>query len=70
MPWPKATQYKRFNVGQHMKERRLGSIAVAKNTKRNQATAKRLKRLDGKVGIPKLLKFRRCKLYRFVSLTQ
>lgn len=49
MPWPKASQYKRFNVGQYMKERRLGWIENEKKAKKSQATAKKLKRLDEKV---------------------
>ncbi len=49
MPWPKASQYKRFNVGQYMRERRLGWIDNEKKAKKSQATAKKLKRLDEKV---------------------
>ena len=50
MVWPKASQYKRFNVGQYMKQHRLGWIENEKKAKKSQATAKKLKRLDEKVG--------------------
>ena len=50
MAWPKVSQYKRFNVGQYMKQRRLGWIENEKRAKKSQATAKKLKRLDEKVG--------------------
>jgi hypothetical protein len=50
MARPKASQYKRFNVGQYMKQSRLGWIENEKKAKKSQATAKNLKRLDEKVG--------------------
>lgn len=49
MPWPKASQYKRFNVGEYMKQRRLGWIENERKAKKSEATAKKLKRLDDKV---------------------
>jgi hypothetical protein len=49
MPWKRATQYKRFNVGEYMQQQRLGSIAIENKTKQGRATAKKLKRLDKRV---------------------
>ena len=49
MPWPKATQYRRFNVGQYMKQKRLENLRVEQRTKKAQATARRLKRLEERV---------------------
>lgn len=51
MPWPKAAQYKRFNVGQYMREKRQMSLAAATKTKQCNAVGKKLKRLEEKVSI-------------------
>ena len=50
MPFSKASKYKRFNVSEYMKNKRLAWLAVEQKSKKAQAMAKKLKRLDEKVG--------------------
>ncbi len=45
MPWPKA-QYKRFNVGQYTRQKRLQNYKIEEKTKKGEGTAKKLKRLE------------------------
>ena len=45
----KASTYKRFNVGQYMKEKRLGWLEVENKNKKLRATQKKLERMDKKV---------------------
>ena len=45
----KACTYKRFNVGQYMKEKRLGWLEIQKKNKKVNATRKKLERMDNKV---------------------
>ena len=49
MPFAKAKIYQRFNVGEYMRQRRLGWLAVEKKQKKLKNTAQTLKRLDRKV---------------------
>ena len=48
MPFAKAKIYQRFNVGEYMRQRRLGWLAVEKKQKKLKNTAQTLKRLDSK----------------------
>ena len=41
--------YKRFNVGQYMKENRLGWLEIQNKNKKVNATRKKLERMDKKV---------------------
>ena len=45
----KATTYKRFNVGEYMKEQRLGWFAVEEKSRATYITSQKIKRLDEKV---------------------
>ena len=49
MAFRKASCYKRFNVGEYMKQKRLCSLAVTERSKKAKAVMKKLKRLDDKV---------------------
>ena len=49
MPWPKATQYKRFNVGQYMNQKHLQNEKIEEKSKKVEGTVKRLKRLEERV---------------------
>jgi hypothetical protein len=50
MPFRKATNYSRFNVGEYMRKKRLGWIAKVQKTKEVKNAAQNLQRLDTKVG--------------------
>ena len=50
MPHTKSKNYKRFNVGEYMRRKRLDWLAVEKKAKKARNTYERLKRLDKKVG--------------------
>ena len=49
MPFTKAKNYKRFNVGEYMRRKRLDSLAIEKSNRRAKNTALKLARLDEKV---------------------
>ena len=49
MPFTKAQNYKRFNVGEYMRHKRLGWLAVEEKNKKSRKTYMKLKRLDEKV---------------------
>ena len=49
MPFRKANNYSRFNVGEYMRQKRLGWVAVDKKNKSIKNAAQKLKRLDTKV---------------------
>ena len=49
MPFTKARNYKRFNVGEYMRHKRLGSLAVEKKNNKAREMSVKLRRLDEKV---------------------
>ena len=49
MPFAKAKIYQRFNVGEYMRQRRLGWLAVEKKQKKLKNTAQTLKRLEARI---------------------
>jgi hypothetical protein len=51
MPWPRAAQYKRYNVGQYMRQKRLDNNKLEQQTKKVEAAAKKLKRLEERVSV-------------------
>ena len=50
MPFRKATNYSRFNVGEYMRKKRLGLNGEVQKTKEVNNAAQNLQRLDTKVG--------------------
>ena len=51
MPFSKASAYKRFNVGEYMKQKRLASLAIETKNKKLKNSSMKLRRLDDKVGM-------------------
>ena len=51
MPFSKALDYKRFNVGEYMRTKRLNWTASVEKNKKLERTATKLRRLDKKVRI-------------------
>ena len=51
MPFRKGKQYKRFNVGEYMRQQKVAASAIEKRKKEVKAKAGKLKRLDKKVRI-------------------
>ena len=49
MPFAKAKNYKRFNVGEYMRKKRQSWLAVEEKKKKEKRTLVKLKRLDDKV---------------------
>ena len=49
MPFTKARNYKRFNVGEYMRQKRLGWLNVEEKTKSARKAFMKLRRLDKKV---------------------
>ena len=51
MPFSKVLDYKRFNVGEYMRTKRLNWTASVEKNKKLERTATKLRRLDKKVRI-------------------
>ena len=49
MPFTKAKNYKRFNVGEYMRKKRLDSLAIEKSSRKAKNTALKRTRLAEKV---------------------